>query len=95
MVAIAWKVGSPLKTGHGFKSAIEAKAPAVVAANELAQLAGASHEQIAAVGAIGAYDMTIEATIVKLMHLLGTYEGDVTAVREHLLTPIAGEITQI
>lgn len=50
-------------------------------------------KRIAAVGAIGAYDMTIEATIVKLMHLLGTNQDGVSAVREQLLTPIAGEIT--
>jgi L-asparaginase len=44
-------------------------------------------------GAVGAYDMTFEATIVKLMHLLGNYPGNIAKVREQLCTPLAGEIT--
>ncbi len=48
--------------------------------------------RIAQAGAISAHDMTTEATLVKLMHLLGTLSGDIGAVREHLPIPLAGEI---
>lgn len=45
-------------------------------------------------GAIGAGDMTVDATIVKLMHLLGYYSNDLQKVRELLRRPIAGEISE-
>lgn len=45
-------------------------------------------------GAIGAGDMTNEATIVKLMHLLGYYLDDLEKVRELLPTSLAGEISE-
>ncbi len=50
-------------------------------------------KRIQAAGAIGAYDMTLEATIVKLMHLLGEYSDDIIEVRKRLCKPIAGEIS--
>lgn len=43
-------------------------------------------------GALGAGDMTVEATITKLMHLLGQSD-DSDYVRTHFQKPIAGEIT--
>lgn len=46
-------------------------------------------------GAIGAGDMTNEATIVKLMHLLGYYSDDLEKVRRLLLQPIAGEVSEM
>ena len=46
----------------------------------------------AEVGAVGTCDMTVEASIVKLMYLAGTL-GDPEKVREALCVPIAGEIT--
>ncbi len=45
-------------------------------------------------GAIGAGDMTNEATIVKLMHLLGYYSDNLDKVRELLTQSIAGEISE-
>lgn len=46
-------------------------------------------------GAIGAGDMTVEATTVKLMHLLGYYPDDLEKVRDLLLKPLAGEISEM
>ncbi len=43
-------------------------------------------------GAIGAGDMTVEATVTKLMYLLGRYK-DNSDVRNQFQQPIAGEIT--
>lgn len=43
-------------------------------------------------GALGAGDMTVEAAVTKLMHLLGRYEKT-DRVREQFQQPIAGEIT--
>lgn len=48
---------------------------------------------IEAAGAVSAADMTTEATIVKLMHLLGQYPEDIEEVRRQFPLPIAGEIT--
>ena len=48
---------------------------------------------IEAAGALDAGDMTTEATIVKLMHLLGQYPEDIPEVRRQFPLPIAGEIT--
>lgn len=49
---------------------------------------------IAAAGAIGAGDMTVEAAIVKLMHLLGQYPEDISEVRKQFCRSIAGEISE-
>jgi L-asparaginase len=49
---------------------------------------------IEAAGAVGAGDMTTEATIVKLMHLLGQFPDDLAAVKEKFPISIAGEITE-
>jgi L-asparaginase/Glu-tRNA(Gln) amidotransferase subunit D len=46
-------------------------------------------------GAIGAGDMTVEATVVKLMHLVGYYPDDLEKVRELLSRSIAGEISEM
>jgi len=46
-------------------------------------------------GAIGAGDMTVEATTVKLMHLLGYYFDDLERVKELLQKPLAGEISEM
>ncbi len=43
-------------------------------------------------GAVSARDMTIEATVVKLMFLLGQYPGDVDKVRKTFHLSLAGEI---
>lgn len=43
-------------------------------------------------GAVGIADMTLDAAIVKLMYLLGTYP-DRDDVRKRLCRPIAGEVT--
>ncbi len=43
-------------------------------------------------GALGTGDMTVEAAITKLMHLLGQSDDNVY-VRKHFQKPIAGEIT--
>lgn len=51
-------------------------------------------KRIAAAGAIGAGDMTTEAAIVKLMHLLGQYPEDISEVRKHFCRSIAGEISE-
>lgn len=44
-------------------------------------------------GAISAGDMTLEATIVKSMFLLGLFEGNVRRVRHHFSRSIAGEVS--
>lgn len=44
------------------------------------------------IGLVGTADMTIEATCVKLMYLLGTLD-DVDSVRQAMTVPIAGELT--
>jgi len=44
-------------------------------------------------GALGAGDMTTEATIVKLMHLLGQKDYDVQQIPEMLHKSLAGEIS--
>jgi len=44
-------------------------------------------------GAVGVGDMTLEAAAVKLMYLLGTYDG-ADEVRARLAQPIAGELTE-
>lgn len=46
-------------------------------------------------GAIGAGDMTVEAAVVKLMHLLEYYSDDLDRVRELLTKSIAGEISEM
>ncbi len=48
---------------------------------------------IAKAGAVGAGDMTHEATIVKLMFLLGRYKGNIKKVREAVCSQLAGEIS--
>ena len=47
---------------------------------------------IAEAGAVGAQDMTMEAVIVKLMHLLGTHPNALETVKKLLHEPIAGEV---
>ncbi len=49
---------------------------------------------IADAGAIGANDMTTEATIVKLMHLFGTYPNTLSTVKSKLHQSLAGEISE-
>ncbi len=44
-------------------------------------------------GALSCKDMTTETAIVKLMFLLGKYDGDVSRVIDEFYTPIAGEIS--
>lgn len=44
-------------------------------------------------GAIGAGDMTNEAAIVKLMHLLGCHSGDMAKIRRMMSRSLAGEIS--
>ncbi|MND07816.1 glutamyl-tRNA(Gln) amidotransferase subunit D [compost metagenome] len=44
-------------------------------------------------GAISCGDMTVEAAVVKLMFLLGQFDGDVDKVVRHFQTPLAGEAT--
>jgi len=46
-------------------------------------------------GAMGAGDMTVEATTVKLMHLLGCYSDDLGMVKKFLLQPLAGEVSEV
>lgn len=48
---------------------------------------------LAEAGAVGSGDMTLPATLVKLMHLLGRHDGDAEAVRRVWFDPIAGEVT--
>ncbi|KPJ96628.1 MAG: hypothetical protein AMJ53_00075 [Gammaproteobacteria bacterium SG8_11] len=45
-------------------------------------------------GAIGAGDMTKEAAITKLMHILGYYSDNLEKVREMFPIPLAGEISE-
>ncbi len=44
-------------------------------------------------GALSCKDMTTETAIVKLMFLLGKYDGDISRVIDEFYTPIAGEIS--
>lgn len=50
-------------------------------------------KRLAEVGAISAGDMTTEATIVKLMHLLGVYGDNPEKIEEKVSTPLAGELS--
>lgn len=50
-------------------------------------------ELLARAGAVGAGDMTTEATIVKLMHLLAYFPDDIPQIKSLLVQNIAGEIT--
>lgn len=45
------------------------------------------------IGVIGGRDITVEAAIAKLMHLLGRYQ-DIERVKDYLQVSIAGEMTQ-
>lgn len=49
--------------------------------------------QASDVGAVSCGDMTVEASIVKAMYLLGTYGGAVDEVRSRFGRSLAGEIT--
>ncbi len=51
-------------------------------------------QKIRQAGAISAKDMTVEATIVKLMFLLSRYQGNVQRVKDELHHSLAGEITE-
>ncbi len=44
-------------------------------------------------GALGTGNMTTETTIVKLMHLLGNFPGQMSHIRRQLLSPLAGELS--
>ncbi len=47
-----------------------------------------------AAGAISCGDMTVEAAVVKVMFLLGQFDGDTAKVARHLNTPLAGEMAR-
>ena len=42
-------------------------------------------------GAVGGADLTLEAAVTKMMHVLGRYT-DLTTIKEKLVTDMAGEI---
>ena len=53
-----------------------------------------SGRRIQEAGAISSGDMTLEATVVKSMYLLGKYNGDVDKVKANFHIPLAGEMSR-